>query len=200
MSKINTTIDYYNHNAAWYFKETVNVNMTECCERFLKYIVPGGRIIDMGAGSGRDTKYFKDHGYIVEAIDASEEMCRLASVYSGIEVRCKNICDWRPEKNYDGIWANASLVHMSIAEIERFIIKASNCLNLNGAFYISMKSGIHTGYDNNGRYFTEFSKEILQQIILKNMTFRIVETWNTEDSMCRDDFQWLNCILKKNFV
>ena len=72
---------------------TVNVDMSECCERFLKYVVPGGRIIDIGAGSGRDINYFKDRGYVVEGIDASEEMCRLAADYSGAEVNCDSIQD-----------------------------------------------------------------------------------------------------------
>ena len=71
MEETNKTIDYYNNNAAQYFSNTVNVDMTECCERFLKYVVPGGRIIDIGAGSGRDIKYFKDRGYAVEGLDAS---------------------------------------------------------------------------------------------------------------------------------
>lgn len=58
MEETNKTIDYYNSNAAQYFNNTVDVDMTECCDRFLKYVTPGGRIIDIGAGSGRDIKYF----------------------------------------------------------------------------------------------------------------------------------------------
>lgn len=71
MEETNKTIDYYNGNAAQYFGNTVNADMLECGERFLKYVVPGGRIIDVGAGSGRGIKCFKDSGYIVEGIDAS---------------------------------------------------------------------------------------------------------------------------------
>lgn len=99
MEKTNKTIDYYNSNEAQYFGNTVNADMSECCERFLKYVVPGDRIIDIGAGSGRAIKYFNDRGYIVESIDASKEMCQLATDYSGVEVICERIQDWYPQKS-----------------------------------------------------------------------------------------------------
>lgn len=142
MEETNKTIDYYNSNGAQYFSNTVNVDMSECCDRFLKYIVPGGRIIDIGAGSGRDINYFKDRGYVVEGIDTSEEMCRLAADYSDAEVSCERIQDWHLEEKYDGIWANASLLHLFFNEIEEFVCRASDYLKPKGVFYISMKTGI----------------------------------------------------------
>ncbi len=125
MEETNKTIDYYNKNAYQYFDNSVNIDMTVCCDRFLKYIVHGGRIIDIGAGSGRDIKYLMDKGYIVEGIDASDEMCRLAADYSGAKVLCKRIQDWYPQEKHDGIWANASLLHLSLDEIEEFVCRVS---------------------------------------------------------------------------
>lgn len=197
MEEKNKTIDYYNSNAAQYFCNTVNVDMSECCDRFLKYVVPGGRIIDIGAGSGRDIKYFKDRGYVVEGIDASEEMCRLAAVYSGTEVTCERIQDWHPQEKYDGIWANASLLHLAFDEIEEFVCRASDYLKPNGVFYISMKKGIQTGCDNNGRFFTDFSEEKVQQIVSKSTAFIVADSWETGDGLSREEFQWINLILKK---
>lgn len=197
MEETNKTIDYYNNNADQYFSDTVNVDMTECCDRFLKYVVPGGRIIDIGAGSGRDIKYFKDRGYVVEGIDASEEMCRLAADYSGAEVSCERIQDWQPEEIYDGIWANASLLHLMFNEIEEFVCRASDYLKPNGVLYISMKTGIQTGCDNNGRFFTDFSEEKVQQIVAKSTAFIVIDSWRTGDSLSREGLQWINLILKK---
>lgn len=197
MEETNTTIDYYNSNANQYFSNTVNVDMSECCDRFLKYVVPGGRIIDIGAGSGRDIIYFKDRGYVVGGIDASEEMCRLASDYSGVPVICQRIQDWHPQEKYDGIWANASLLHLSFAEIEEFVCRASDYLNPKGVFYISMKKGIQTGKDSNGRFFTDFSEGIVQQIVDKSTAFVVAESWETRDGMNREEFRWINRILKK---
>lgn len=197
MEETNKTIDYYNSNAAQYFCSTVNVDMSECCERFLKYVVPGGRIIDIGAGSGRDINYFKDRGYVVEGIDASEEMCRLAADYSGAEVNCDSIQDWHPEGKYDGIWANASLLHLLLNEIEEFVCRASDYLKPKGVFYISMKTGIQTGCDNNGRFFTDFSEEKVQQIVAKSTSLEIIDTWITADALGRNEAKWLNVIIQK---
>ena len=197
MEETNKTIDYYNSNAFWYFSNTVNVDMSECSDRFLKYVVPGGIIIDIGAGSGRDIKYFKDKGYVVEGIDASKKMCRLATAYSGIEVICGRIQDWYRQERYDGIWANASLLHLVLDEIEEFVCRASGYLKPNGVFYISMKKGIQTGYDNNGRFSTDFSEEKVQQIVSKSSAFIVTESWETGDALSREEFRWTNLILKK---
>lgn len=197
MEETNKTIDYYNGNAAQYFSNTVNVDMSECYDRFIKYVVPRGRIIDIGAGSGRDIKYFKDRGYVVEGIDASEEMCRLATDYSGAEVRCERIQDWNPEEKYDGIWANASLLHLLFNEIEGFVCRASDYLKPNGVLYISMKTGIQTGCDNNGRFFTAFTEEKVQQTVAKSTAFIVIDSWKTGDGLSREGLQWINLILKK---
>jgi len=199
MGETNTTVGYYNRNANEYFRNTVYVDMSECCDRFLKYVVPGGRIIDIGAGSGRDIKYFKDRGYIVEGIDASEEMCRLAADYSGAEVICERIQDWHPQKIYDGIWANASLLHLSFDEIEEFVWRASDYLMPNGVFYISMKKGVQSGCDSNGRFFTDFSEEKVQRIVAKNASLEIIDCWNTEDRLGRSGKKWVNAIMRRRY-
>lgn len=43
--------------------------------------------MDFGCGSGRDTKYFLGNGYQVDATDGSEELCKIASNYTGISVK-----------------------------------------------------------------------------------------------------------------
>lgn len=40
-----------------------------------------------GCGSGRDIKYFLSQNFKVDAIDGSEELCRIASDYTGIKVK-----------------------------------------------------------------------------------------------------------------
>lgn len=200
LEKINKTIDYYNSNADWYFRNTVNVDMSECCDRFLKYVVPGGKIIDIGAGSGRDINYFKDRGYVVEGIDASEGMCQLATIYSGIDVICERIQDWHPQGKYDGIWANASLQHLELSEIEEFIIRALGYLNINGALYISVKKGMQTGCDEKGRFFVGLSEEKVQQMVTQGEVLVDFDIWITEDALGRNGENWLNMIMVRKFL
>ena len=81
------TIEYYNQNADMFAQGTRLVDFTVVQERFSKMLPVGSRILDFGCGSGRDTKYFLEKGYLVEATDGSFELCKLASDFTGIEVK-----------------------------------------------------------------------------------------------------------------
>ena len=75
------TIDYYNKNADNFISTTIDVTFTETQDRFLHKLTSNAHILDFGCGSGRDTKYFMEQGYSVDAIDGSEELCKCASAY-----------------------------------------------------------------------------------------------------------------------
>ena len=81
------TIEYYNQNADMFAQGTRLVDFTIVQEWFRKMLPVGSRILDFGCGSGRDTKYFLEKGYRVEATDGSSEFCKLASAFTGIEVK-----------------------------------------------------------------------------------------------------------------
>ena len=193
----NKTIDYYDSNADAYFRTTVDANMAPICDKFLRYVKPAGKILDVGAGSGRDLKYFLDKGYSAEGIDLSQELCKRATAYSGGKVTCADICDWQPSEKYDGVWASASLLHLPVNEIEKFILQLPEILEIGGVAYISMKSGIENGYDYKGRYFSDFTEDKIRQILSKSTALRLIESWRTKDELHREDFEWLNFIISK---
>ncbi len=192
----NRTIEYYNSNAEAYFEATVNAHMAPLCDKFLEFVKPGGRIVDIGTGSGRDLKYFLDKGYPAEGIDLSEELCKRAASYSAGKVICEDICNWHPSGKYDGVWASASLLHLPSDEIEKFILRLPEILESGGIAYISMKSGIEEGYDDSGRYFSNFTEARLQQILSRSTSLRLIECWRTKDELSREDFEWINFILR----
>ncbi len=194
------TIRYYDHNAQQYFRDTVHVDMSACHDMFLRYVIPGGTIVDVGAGSGRDLKYFRDKGYRVEGIDASGKLCRLASAYAGAEVRCVRIQEWEPQRMYDGIWANASLLHLTMEEIGVFLLRVHDHLKAEGVIYFSVKKGVLAGYDSHGRYFTGFSEGDFQQFVDECGKYEILESRILEDGMGRRGLQWLSFILGKKAV
>ena len=193
----NSTINYYNLHAKEYFETTVNTDVSECCERFLKYLTPGDSIIDIGAGSGRDIHFFQSRGYIVDGIEASSELCKIASDYTGVDIKCKTIQEWSPEKLYNGIWSNASLLHLSLDEIGDFLCKIPHALRDGGVAYISFKCGIVTGTDGDGRFFTNISEQDAQHLIEKSTAISLVDMWSTDDKLNRDGFYWVNVIIKK---
>ena len=103
------TIQYYNRHAEEFCAGTFSADMSRSRDRFLAYLQPGSAILDAGCGSGRDTLAFLSAGYQVDAFDASEEMCRIASQKTGISVRKQRFEKLEGQELYDGIWACASL-------------------------------------------------------------------------------------------
>lgn len=87
MMKDNKTIDYYDQNAQSFVENTINVDFKDFQDDFLSWLPKAGAILDFGCGSGRDTKYFLEKGYRVTAIDGSAVLCRMASEFTGIEVK-----------------------------------------------------------------------------------------------------------------
>ena len=81
------TLNYYDEKTQEFIESTVNVDFKETQDKFLQLLEPKTHILDFGCGSGRDTKYFLEQGFIVTAIDGSAELCKFASALTGIEVK-----------------------------------------------------------------------------------------------------------------
>lgn len=189
------TIDFYNINAISYFNSTVRTDMSEAYNRFIKYMKPKGVIIDIGAGSGRDIKYFSEAGFKVHGIDASKELCRLSTEYTGILVECQTIQGWVPYIQYDGVWANASLIHLSIDEVSSFIKQLPKILSDTGVLYLSLKEGLCESVDENGRYFNGISINDVSYMLSTFTELSIIESWISEDKMSRENIKWINMII-----
>lgn len=192
----NKTIDYYNQNADSFVQGTVSVDFKEVQDKFLR-LLPGKTILDFGCGSGRDTKYFLESGFDTTAIDGSEELCKSASAYTGIQVKHMLFQDLDEADCYDGIWACSSILHLSKDELRMVINKMSRALKLNGIIYTSFKCGNFEG-ERNGRFFTDFTFDVFKDFISNVKDIVIEEHWITGDVRPeREEEKWLNLILRK---
>ena len=192
----NKTLDYYNKNADNFVANTISVDFKSTQNRFLNKI-QGKRILDFGCGSGRDTKYFLKKGYEVEAIDGSEELCKAASKYTGIQVRQMLFQELGEQNRYDGIWACSSILHLSKDELRIVFPKMLDALCSNGIIYTSFKYGEFEG-ERNGRFFTDFTIETFSEFISDIDNIKMEEDWITGDVRPgRGEEKWLNLILRK---
>jgi 2-polyprenyl-3-methyl-5-hydroxy-6-metoxy-1,4-benzoquinol methylase len=94
-----STIDYYNEFAKKFYDQTVGVDFSANQDKFLNKLPAGAWILDFGCGSGRDTKYFLEKGYKVDATDGSDSLCKLASQYTGITVSTYSSRNYKKLKN-----------------------------------------------------------------------------------------------------
>lgn len=188
--------NYYESNAEHYAAETFSADMSEQYQRFLPLLKKGAKILDVGSGSGRDACYFQKHGYQVTALEPSKNLCKeIRKVFSG-EIICSDIQNYRPKERYDGIWACASLIHLQEEEILRFFEKIDLYLNDNGVVYVSGKNGIPTGEVEDGRFFLEFTEQLVDKILTVNKQLKLEQLWYTGDVSGRRGFRWLNVVLR----
>ena len=188
--------NYYESNAERYAAETFSANMSKQYQRFLPLLKNGGKILDVGSGSGRDACYFQKQGYQVTALEPSKNLCReIRKVFSG-EIMCSDIQNYQPAERYDGIWACASLIHLQEEEVLQFFEKIDQYLDDNGIIYISGKNGISTGEVEDGRFFLEFTDQLVEKILTVNKQLKLEQLWYTEDVSGRRGFRWLNVVLR----
>ena len=193
----NRTIIYYNENAKEFAKGTVSVDFELIQKKFTDRLPRNAIILDFGCGSGRDTKYFISQGHQVEAVDGSIELCKLASEYTGIEVKNIFFNELSQVKRYDGIWACSSILHLPLNELEDVMRKIVTALKANGIIYTSFKYGTFEG-ERNGRYFTDMTEDSFADFIKQIENVEIEEEWVSSDVRPnRGEEKWLNLILRK---
>ena len=193
---IDKNVDYYNRNADSFFEGSINADMSVVRARFLSYVPAGGRILDAGCGSGRDSKVFMEAGYDVVSFDASEEMCKRASEYIGREVKNMRFEEMSFANEFDGIWACASLLHVAFEKLPEIVKKLHEALRTNGAVYASFKYGEGTKIRGD-RVFSDFTEESVIPFF-ENAGFKIVSNVvGTDSRPGREDEKWVNVICVK---
>ncbi|WP_125142044.1 class I SAM-dependent methyltransferase [Clostridium transplantifaecale] len=191
------SLNYYNEHAREFSDNTRSVDFKNMQDKFLAYLEPGSRVLDFGCGSGRDTKYFLSRGYETEASDGSEELVKIASEYTGIQVRRMLFQELDVAEKYDGIWACSSILHLPYTELADVLVKMGKALVPHGIAYTSFKYGIGEGV-RNGRFFTDMTEEKIAGLLNETDVFKIEELWVTSDVRPgREVEKWLNLILRK---
>lgn len=192
------TLEYYAANADAFAGSTVNVAFSDVQRRFENLLEPGARVLDFGCGSGRDAKYFQEVGFVVDAVDGSPELCRIASRLTGLPVRCMRFEELDAEAVYDGIWACSSILHVPSSQLPEVLAKMAVALKPDGVIYTSFKLGEFEGM-RHGRYFSDFTPSTFARMLSQVPALREEEHWISGDARPgREDEKWLNLILRKS--
>src|SRR3989338_9210100 len=106
------TTAFYNRFAKPYLKEFEKAAPAERSE-FLGLLKRNSLILDAGCAGGRDSKFFMNNGHRVIGVDVSKQFIRYAKKdvpqarFFQMDIRKTNF----PAKHFDGIWAQAVLLH-----------------------------------------------------------------------------------------
>lgn len=191
------TLNYYNQCAEAYNETTLNIEFDSKREMLLKYLQPNAHILDLGCGSGRDSKGFLQKGYKVTAVDGSKELCKIASKNIGQDVICQLFNELDAVNEFDGVWACASLLHLPTNELKQTLKRVEKALKKDGYFYASFKYGDFEG-KRDGRYFNDFTEVSFSTLLKEFPNLELQEVEVTTDVIPgRENVSWLNVIMKK---
>ena len=191
------SVGFYNENAVGFFDNTVGADMGETYEIFNSYLKKGATILDLGCGSGRDSRYFSNYGYEVISVDYSDEMVKMAGEFLNKEVIKIDMRQMDFKDKFDGIWACASVLHIKKNEMAK-VLKNSYCaLKDSGIMYMSFKYG-EGEVQKGGRHFSNYKEDTFTKLLDSLDLFEIEKFWKTEDVRPdRKNEFWLNVIVKK---
>lgn len=187
---------YYDENAEAFFNSTYQVDMDALYAPFLKYLPKQGHILDLGCGSGRDSLAFKKLGYTVTAMDLSAELVKKAAQLTGLKVQQKSFYDLDEIRQYDGIWACASLLHCERHLLDDVLQKMTNALKSHGVMYLSFKYG-DSDREQAGRKFTDLNEEQAAVCLKNNKQLKLLNQWITKDQRPDRNERWLNLLIQK---
>lgn len=187
---------YYDENAEAFFNSTYQVDMDALYAPFLKYLPKQGHILDLGCGSGRDSLAFKKLGYTVTAMDLSAELVKKAAQLTGLKVQQKSFYDLDEIRQYDGIWACASLLHCERHRLDDVLQRMMNALKTDGVMYLSFKYG-DSDREQDGRKFTDLNEDQVSVLLSNYRPLKLLNQWITTDQRPDREEQWLNLLIQK---
>lgn len=192
------SVKFYNDNAEVFFNNTINADMSATYSIFEDNLSKkNGEILDLGCGSGRDAKHFLDSGFSVTALDLSPILAKKASKFIGQDVIVADMKELDFQDKFIGIWACASLLHLSEDEVLDTLKRCHKALKKDGVLYASFKYG-ENSYEKDGRSFTCFTRDKFLNLI-EELDFYYRATFETCDVRPgRENEKWLNVILKKS--
>jgi SAM-dependent methyltransferase len=146
------TLQFYRQNAEAYAKREITSRFARMT-KFLALLPADAAILELGCGAGADTAEMLARGYDVTATDGSPELAEIASRRLGRTVGTLLFHDLDAVAAYDGIWANACLLHVPRDQLANVLALIHRALKPGGAFYASYKKGDVDGRDTLDRYY-----------------------------------------------
>ena len=189
-----TTLSWYRDNAIQYAEETRNSLVLDALWEFLSRMKEGGTILDYGSGSGRDSAYFINKGFSVDSLDGSAEMKAQAERLFGIKVKLSSFLSLEEKEKYDGIWAQASILHLEEHDLRVALTLIERALKRDGVFYSSFRKGEGDGYEN-GRWYTNMTERRFLSFLPASLY--VEKIWESQDVRPGVSRTWLSIICRK---
>jgi SAM-dependent methyltransferase len=117
--------------------------------RFAASLPTSSRILDAGCGPGRDLARFVAQGHLPYGVDLNATFVAKANTYAPSSlVDLREVERHFDARSFDGVWADAALVHLNEAETAAVIRQFARLLREGGKLYASVRCIGETGWLN----------------------------------------------------
>jgi SAM-dependent methyltransferase len=115
--------------------------------RFAAALPTPSRILDAGCGPGRDLARFVAQGHRPHGVDLNATFVAMASTYAPTSlVDLREVERHFDAGSFDGIWADAALVHLNEAETAAVLRQFARLLSDGGKLFASVRCIGETGW------------------------------------------------------
>lgn len=141
--------------------------------KFLDILLQEGKesLLEIGAGTGKDGAFFKEHSLKVVCTDLSPENIKICEG-KGLAAEIMDFTDLQfSDGSFDAVYALNCLLHITKNEIPMVLKSINEILKSNGLFYL----GLYGGYDHEGvypddsyepkRFFSFYDDEHLKRVV-----------------------------------
>lgn len=206
-----TTHSYYTTNA-WHlltrYASATDVNARHFGLAFPRHLATPFRVLDVGAGTGRDLLHLLDQGYDAYGIEPVEEMRNAALSQStalsnrllpGSLINSPLPASFTNDR-FHGILCSAVLQHSERSQLLSACLRLKSLLLEKGRLFlstpvpISSKAQAETDErDEHGRVFNRWHPEFLV-LLFERLGFRLVDKWESVDGLGRANAGWNNFV------
>jgi SAM-dependent methyltransferase len=167
------TIESYDAGIGDYLANTARLpeSLRRFLDRFAAALVTGGHVLELGSGPGWDADYLQSRGLRVERSDAAPAFVEWLRV-RGHEARILDARDVDYGGPYDGVLADAVLLHLSRSQAEQALRTARKATRPGGVLGITLKEGDGAAWSTaklgRPRHFTYWREAELDAVLSRS--------------------------------
>ena len=196
---MNSTLHFYHKHATCLAKQYDSLECETVHRAWSTYWPKyGANVLDIGAGSGRDARWFAAQGCSVVAVEPCKKLLQLAKKNSAQAIcwiedslpHLQNVAN--SSNHYDLILLSAVWMHLDHKQRTVGIQRLHELLADNGTLVVTLRNGeFKDGRESFGVSVNELS------LLCSRVGFEIYYVATDDDSLNREDIRWQTVVIKK---